>query len=183
MLLPVMKVTIWIHVLFCLKLSWSPLLIKRYLCFMYFGTHIIMDFKLVYPILANLNRLCVNFVLIVNLKVNKYEKTNILPVDSCHGTIIVTSDCTIVISGHNGSVRTTFVSNNSIILQNNSITQNTCNGKYTWLPFLLLPPSGYSIWGTENCKPETPSVPCPLSNVISPFLCGNKWLFPKTDWM
>ncbi len=58
------------------------------------------------------------------------KKTNILPVDSCHGTIIVTSDCTIVISGYNGSVRTTFVSNNSIILQNNSITQNTCNGKY-----------------------------------------------------
>ncbi len=32
-----------------------------------------MDFKLVYPILAIVNRLCVNCVLSVNLKVNKYN--------------------------------------------------------------------------------------------------------------
>ncbi len=32
-----------------------------------------MDVKLVYLILANVNRLCVNCVLIVNLKVNKYN--------------------------------------------------------------------------------------------------------------
>ncbi len=50
----------------------------------------------------------------------------------------------IVISGHHGSIRTTFISNNNI-------TQKTCNKKYTWLPFLLLPPSGCSIWGSENC--------------------------------
>ncbi len=55
------------------KLSWSLLLIERYLCFMYIRNYIIMDFKLVYPILVILNRLCVNCVLSVNLKVNKYN--------------------------------------------------------------------------------------------------------------
>ncbi len=30
------------------------------------------------------------------------------------------------------------------------IIQKTCNRKYTWRPFLLLLPSGYYIWGTEN---------------------------------
>ncbi len=34
---------------------------------------------------------------------------SILPVDSCHGTTIVTSDCTIVTSGHNSITRTTFI--------------------------------------------------------------------------
>ncbi len=67
----------------------------------------------------------------------------LLPVDSYHGTTIVTSDYTIVTSCHHGSIRTTFISNNST-------TQKTCNRKYTWLPFLLLPPSRYSIRGTEN---------------------------------
>ncbi len=47
-------------------------------------------------------------------------------------------------------IRTTFISDNSTIWWNNSITQKMCNMKYTWLPFLVLPPSGYSIWGTEN---------------------------------
>ncbi len=55
----------------------------------------------------------------------------------------MTSDCTIVTSGHHGSIRSTFISNNNI-------TQRTYNRKYTWLPFMLLSPSGYSIWGTEN---------------------------------
>ncbi len=32
-----------------------------------------MDFRLVYPILAILNRLCVNCALSVNLKLNKYN--------------------------------------------------------------------------------------------------------------
>ncbi len=41
---------------------------------------------------------------------------------------------------------------NSTIWQNNCITQKTCNRKYTWLPLLLLLPSGYYVWGTENCK-------------------------------
>ncbi len=53
----------------------------------------------------------------------------------------------------------TFISNNSTIWQNNSITQQTCNRKYTWLHFLLLPPHGYSTWVTENLlmdnKPRT----------------------------
>ncbi len=48
-------------------------------------------------------------------------------------------------------IRTTFISDNSLIWWNNSITQKTCNRKYTWLPFLVLAHSGYSIWGTENC--------------------------------
>ncbi len=69
---------------------------------------------------------------------------------SCHGTTILTSDCTIVTSGHHGSIRTTFVSKNNTIWQNNSITQKICNMKYTWLQVLLLPPSGYSIRGTDN---------------------------------
>ncbi len=34
--------------------------------------------------------------------------------------------------------------------KNCSITQKNCNRKYTWLHFLLLSSSGYSIWGTEN---------------------------------
>ncbi len=38
----------------------------------------------------------------------------ILPVDSYHGTTIVTSDCAIATSGHHGSIRTTFISNNSV---------------------------------------------------------------------
>ncbi len=36
-------------------------------------------------------------------------------VNSCHDTTIVMSDCTTVISGHHGSIRTTFISNNSSI--------------------------------------------------------------------
>ncbi len=70
----------------------------------------------------------------------------------CHCTTIATSDCTIVTSDHHSSIRTTFISNNSTIWQNNSITQKPCNRKYTWLPFLILPPCGHSIWGTENCQ-------------------------------
>ncbi len=48
----------------------------------------------------------------------------LLLVDSCHGITIVISDCTIVTSGHHGSIRTTFISNNTT-------TQKTCNRKYT----------------------------------------------------
>ncbi len=44
----------------------------------------------------------------------------------------------------------TMVPPQTTFISNYSITQKTCNRKYTWLPFLLLPPSGYSIWGTEN---------------------------------
>ncbi len=44
----------------------------------------------------------------------------------------------------------TMVASEQHLWQNNSITQKTCNRKYTWLPFLLLPPRGYSIRGTEN---------------------------------
>ncbi len=50
------------------------------------------------------------------------KQSCILPVDSCHGTTIMTPD-TIVTSGHHGSIRTTFISNNSI-------TQKTGNRKY-----------------------------------------------------
>ncbi len=45
--------------------------------------------------------------------------------------------CQIVTSGHHSNIRTTFTSNNSTIWQNNSITQKTCNRKYTWLHILL----------------------------------------------
>ncbi len=38
----------------------------------------------------------------------------------------MTSDCTIVTSGHNSNIRTTFISINSI-------TQKTCNRKYIWM--------------------------------------------------
>ncbi len=67
-----------------------------------------------------------------------------------HGTTVVMSDCTIVTSGHHGSTRTTFILKNSTIWQHYSNTPKTCTRKYTWLPFLLLPPSGYSCWDTEN---------------------------------
>ncbi len=64
------------------------------------------------------------------------------------------SDCTIVTSCRHGSIRTTW--------QNISITQKTYNRKYTWLPFWLLTPGGYSIQGTENYltmfKSEMPGV-------------------------
>ncbi len=39
---------------------------------------------------------------------------------------------------------------NSTIWHHNSSTMPTIKRKNTWLPLLLLPPSGYSIWGTEN---------------------------------
>ncbi len=55
----------------------------------------------------------------------------------------MTSDFTIVKSGHHGIIRTTFISNNSTIWQSNSITQKTCNRKYICLHVLLLPPCGY----------------------------------------
>ncbi len=42
------------------------------------------------------------------------------------------------------------VHHNSTIWCHNSSTIAIINRKYTWLHFLLLPPSGYSIWGTEN---------------------------------
>ncbi len=55
---------------------------------------------------------------------SKKGKSCFLLVDICHGTTIVISDCTIMTSDHHGSIRTTFISNNSI-------TQKTCNRKYT----------------------------------------------------
>ncbi len=63
-------------------------------------------------------------------------------------------------------IRTTFISDNSTIWWNNSISQKTCNRKYTWLPFLVLPPSGYSIWGTEYCT-SVNMWSCSLGNVSS----------------
>ncbi len=49
------------------------------------------------------------------------------------------SDVTIVTWCHNSTIRC-----------HNSSTMATINRKYTWLSVLLLSPSGYSIWGTEN---------------------------------
>ncbi len=43
-----------------------------------------------------------------------------------------------------------FWCHNNTIWHHNSSTMATINRKYTWLLVLLLPPSGYSIWGTEN---------------------------------
>ncbi len=45
-------------------------------------------------------------------------------------------------------------------------TQKTCNRKYTWLPFLLLSPSEYSIWGTENYTGQVYSL-SKTTNMIS----------------
>ncbi len=84
-------------------------------------------------------------------RINYQGRTHFVTIFSISNRIpTVVSDCTIVTSGHHGSIRTTFISNNSTIWQNNSITQKTCNRKYTWLHILLLPTSGYSIWDTEN---------------------------------
>ncbi len=41
--------------------------------------------------------------------------SHVYSVDSCHGTTIVMSDCTIVTSGHHCSITATFISNNSTI--------------------------------------------------------------------
>ncbi len=43
-----------------------------------------------------------------------------------------------------------FWCHNNTIWCHNSSTMATINRKYTWLPVLLLPPRGYSIWRTEN---------------------------------
>ncbi len=81
----------------------------------------------------------------------KGSQSSLHPIDSCHGTTVMMSHCTIVTSGHHGSIRTTFISNNSTIWQNNNITLKTCHRKYMWLPFLLLSPIRYSIQVTDNC--------------------------------
>ncbi len=101
------------------------------------------------------------------LTMEEYQKRQscLLPVDSCHGTTIVMSDCTIVKSGHHGSIRTKYVSNSSI-------TQKTCNSKYIWLPFLILPPSGYSIWCAENY----------LSFASSYWICNERNMFIYTHY-
>ncbi len=49
------------------------------------------------------------------------------------------SDATMVIWCHNSTIWCHY-----------SSTMSTITRKYTWLPFVLLSPSGYSIWGTEN---------------------------------
>ncbi len=51
----------------------------------------------------------------------------------------MTSDSTIMTSGHHGSIRTTFISNNSI-------TPKNLQQEHFW----ILPSSGYSIRETEN---------------------------------
>ncbi len=56
--------------------------------------------------------------------------------------------CQIVLLWH----QVTIVTSEQHLWQNKSITQKTCNRKYTWLPFMLVPPSEYSIWGTENWR-------------------------------
>ncbi len=98
--------------------------------------------------------------------------------------IVAMSDCTIVTSDHHGSTRTTFISNNSTIWQNNSITQKTCNWKYTWLPFLLLFPSVYSIRGTmyweiEFCFKQLSS---PYLQNTGFWLCDLQQLF-QFQWL
>ncbi len=60
------------------------------------------------------------------------------------------SDCTIVTSGHHCTSEQHLYQSKVQFDKTIIITQKTCNRKYTWLHFLLLPPSGYSIWGTEN---------------------------------
>ncbi len=40
---------------------------------------------------------------------------------------------------------------NSTIWCHNSCTMATINRKYTWLHFMLLSPSGYSVWGSKIC--------------------------------
>ncbi len=64
------------------------------------------------------------------------------------GNTIVLSNCTIV--WYKCSDVMMIWCHNSTIWHHNSRTMATINRKYAWLPFLLLPPSGYSIWGTEN---------------------------------
>ncbi len=60
-------------------------------------------------------------------------------VDSCYGTTIVTSDCTIVTSGHHGSIETTFISNNSTIWQNKCFPENMQQEVYMTTFFATAP--------------------------------------------
>ncbi len=48
----------------------------------------------------------ITVVVLLDRWTDGWWETCILPVDSCHGTTIVMSDCTIVTSGHHGSIRT-----------------------------------------------------------------------------
>ncbi len=55
---------------------------------------------------------------------------------------------------------------NSTIWSHNSSTIAINNRMYTWLPFLLLPPSGYSVWGTENFTSQMEFYRCSVNTTI-----------------
>ncbi len=59
------------------------------------------------------------------------------------------SNCTIVWYKCSDATIVTWC-HNSTIWCHNSSTMAIINRKYTWLHFLLLPHSGYCIWGNEN---------------------------------
>ncbi len=65
---------------------------------------------------------------------------------------------------------------NSTIWCHNSSTMATINRKYTWLHFLLLHPSGYSVWGTENYFMSISLTPIKKKRNLFLFLNLTNWL-------
>ncbi len=119
----------------------------------------------------------------------------LIPVDSCHGATIVTSDCTIVTEGHHCSIRTTFISNNSTIWKKQGYyPRKLATGGIHEYIILLLPTNVYSIWGTENCKqnnvPSSDESPhsivssCAQLNVMHPpeVQKKNNFFFEESTW-
>ncbi len=77
--------------------------------------------------------------------------TCILPVASFLGNTIVLWNCTIVWNKCYSDATMVTWCHNSIIWHHNCSTMASINN-YTWQRFLLLLPSGYSIWDTEKLK-------------------------------
>ncbi len=95
-----------------------------------------------------------------------------LSTSSFLGNTIVLSNCTTV--WYKCSDATTMVT-----WCHNSSTMAAINRKYTWIHFLLLPPSGYSIQDHENSitfmsrKKHLPQTSLPFGNPAK--ICRNLW--------
>ncbi len=63
----------------------------------------------------------------------------------------------------------------STIWHHNSSIMEPVNRKYTWLHFLLLHPSGYSIWGTMNCQITSSTGNTRASILVTTKTYGQVW--------
>ncbi len=78
----------------------------------------------------------------------------LLHVDSCHNTTSVTSECTIVMSGHHDSIRRMFISNNGTIWQTIVLHRKLATGSihdYLFGCCWVLDWSFYEITGVWFC--------------------------------